>query len=232
MPRREQFIWDVRRALRDLQPTPVVPVEGGRPARSLSLDAWATPAVVQHFDADDFANDDPHNRLSSAVERFRSIVASLPGDAPLTPKQRLDGEQAFRELAQVLREIVLSEWQSAAADLIRQTEAWCAASGWRTRRKAVQKNETLLDAYELSQLLIYDEQDLFVFAPIARFIPNGCGAYELSIQPSFERSSVYRDFDGVWYGHVDLVRGQLHARREPWSQEILRECLEELRALV
>ena len=233
-PRRENFIRRVRRAVQDLQPTLVQPLEhkGGRSPRLLRLDAWATPGVVEDFDPRDFSAEDPDRSLATAVEKFRAVVSSIPADVPLTDQQRLDGERALRELAQLLREIVLREWQPAAEELVAKTETWCADLRWRTRRKTAAISETLLDAYELPQLLIYDEQELFVLSPIARFIPEGIGAYEFSIQPSFERSTIYRDFDKVWYGHVDLSRGQFRARREPWSPEILRACVEELRALV
>jgi hypothetical protein len=231
MPRREAFIRDVRQALRDLQPTAVQYLEGVRPPRLLHLDAWARTSVVKHFDPADFANDDPQGRLVKAVEQFRAIVAQIPPHAPVTEQQRRDGEDILRELGQVVRAIVLKEWQTAASELIGTTEKWCAELKWRTRGQTKKLSETLLDCYQLPQLLIYAEEELFVLSPIARFIPDGMGAYQLSLQPSFELSSIYRDFDGVWYGHVDLIHGQVHARREPWSQDILEACVRELKSL-
>ncbi len=186
---------------------------------------------MKHFDPADFAQDDPQGRLAKAVDKFRTVVAQVPSRAPVTKAQRRDGEDALRELAQVLREMVLKEWQTAADELINKTEKWCTALDWRTRRQTAELSETLLDSYQLPQLLIYADEELFVLSPIARFVPDGMGAYQLSIQPSFELSSIYRDFDGVWYGHVDLNHGQVHARREQWSKHILEACVRELKSL-
>ena len=77
-PRREEFISDVRRSARMLQ-KPNVEADSD----ALDTDAisrilhraalWLTPKVVEHYDPDDFADEqaDQQNRLRLAVEEFR-----------------------------------------------------------------------------------------------------------------------------------------------------------------
>lgn len=237
LPRREEFILDVRGAMRDLVPPSVWADSPSINTDTISRTMynaclWLTPKIVEQFDRQDFSAADPQGRLAGAVEAFRKIAEMVPANKPATDQQRSDGVRTLCELMQAIREIVLPEWQSAAEELVTRTEVWCEELGWRTRHVARQMSETLLGEYELHQLLIYAEQELFVLSPIARFVARGLGAFDLSIQPSFELTSVYRDYDGVWYGRLNLKRGLSAARREVWGQGVLQECIEELGSLV
>ena len=68
-------------------------------------------------------------------------------------------------------------------------------------------NETLLGTYTLPQLQVYADADLYVLEPVARFVPGAMGAYDLSIQPSYYITTLYRHIDERWYAHLDVGQG-------------------------
>jgi hypothetical protein len=230
VPSREEFILDVRRAAR-LQQKPTVitdseliaPDAVSKALQRVAL--WLTPSVVEKYDANDFSTfpDDRQEELRQAVDDFRAVAAAVPLGEPATKDQFSRGLEAFRRLILAIQKIVLPEWQQAVEDLIAKTEEWSADFGWRTRRVAKDLTETLLASYKLPQLQIYAEQHLYVLDPVARFVRGAIGAFDLSIQPSYDETSLYRDFDGTWW------RGPKGGHREQWSQDLFRRSIEDLR---
>jgi hypothetical protein len=88
----------------------------------------------------------------------------------------------------------------AIGTIEKQAEEWSAEIGWRTRRVNKKISESLIGNYEAPQLLIFAEPNLYVLAPVARFIPGGQGSFDLAIQPSYYTTSLYRDDSGKWSG--------------------------------
>jgi hypothetical protein len=246
IPRREEFFQDIRRAVR-FEQKPIITTDSelikADPiadamrvgARSVS---WLTPKIIQKYDASDFSTfpEDMQQRLRDAVNEFgllaREVVQSGLARIPLTR-----GLDAFQKLVASVREVVLSEWIQAAEKLVVETESWALELGWQTRRKDKKFSEkkieeTLLGSYQLMQFQFFAEQDLYVLDPIARFVPNAMGTFDLSIQPSFSETSLYRDFDGIWYVSLSIREGLLSNHREVWTKESFQKSVEELRSLV
>src|SRR5439155_9684406 len=140
---------------------------------------------------------------------------TVPPDKPATAPQLREGVKAFARLKAAVQNVALSEWLSEAGGLINRVEAWAKEFGWVTRRQGKKLNELLLGEYALDQLYMHAEGNLYILDPIARFIPGGLGAFDLSIQPSFYITSIYRHMDGVWYIHVDVGQGVRGAKKEP-----------------
>lgn len=86
-----------------------------------------------------------------------------------------------------------------------------------------------MEDHSLPQLLIYAAEDLYVLDPLARFVPGALGAFDLSIQPSFYTTSIYRYFDGIWYVHLNAGQG---AKKEPLDKATFKQAVEELRSLL
>ena len=181
-PRREEFILDVRHSARTLQ-TP----NGAADSDAVDTDAiakilhraalWLTPKVVEHYHPDDFAawQAEQQNRLHLAVEEFRRVARQVPPDQPATVEQFKEGAELFRELVKVLGGMLLVEWLDAIDRVEKQAEEWSAEAAWRFRRVKKKMSESLLGAYEATQLLIFAEPHLYVLDPIARFVPGAGG---------------------------------------------------------
>ena len=192
-PRREEFILDVRRSARMLQKPNVEAdsdaVDTDAIAKILHRAAlWLTPKVVEHYDPDDFADEqaDQQNRLRLAVEEFRRIARQVPPDQPATVDQFMEGAERLRELIKVLGSMVLAEWMCAIDAVERNAEEWSAEAAWRTRRVNKKMNESLIGPYEAPQLLIFAEPNLYVLDPVARFVPGARGRL---ISPSSRRTT-------------------------------------------
>ncbi len=170
--------------------------------------------------------------LGRAVDGFRAVAATVPPDKPATAPQFRDGVQAFDRLKAAVQKVVWSEWKSAADGLIKQVEAWGADFGWVTRREKKKLSETLIGEYPLDQLYLHAEGYLYILDPLARFIPGGLGAFDLSIQPSFYVTSIYRHMDGVWYVHLDVGQGLHEAKREPLTRDSFQRAVAELRSML
>lgn len=238
VPKTEEFILDVRRAAR-LEQKPTMTsdselINAGVVTKALQrATLWLTPKVVQGYDSAEFAAwpEDLREQLQRAVEGFRMATGVVPPAQPATPDQFRQGWEAFKGLLAAVRASVLWDWTRAAEGLVREVEGWCADIGWRTRRVDKKLTETLLGDYSLSQLQLYAEH-LYVLDPVARFVPGALGAYDLSIQPSFYLTSLFRYYDGRWYVHLDVGQGVKSARTEPWSKDSFRRSVEELRSLL
>lgn len=239
LPRPAEFIQDVRRAAR-LEQKPKVLTDSSKlgpdqiAAALHGAAIWLTPKIVEKYASEDFGEcpADQQERLRLAVETFRGVAGEVPPDKPATGDQLARGLTAFHELLAAVRDVVLREWTNAVERFIRDAEGWVAESGWRSRRVERQVNEALLGTYPLPQLQVFAEADLYVFDPVGRFVPGGMGAYDLAIQPSYYLTSLYRDYDGRWYGRLDVGRGIEGAARFPWDKEAFLGCLRELRSLV
>lgn len=238
-PRREEFILDVRRSAKTLQTANVEAdsdvVDTDAIAKILHRAAfWLTPKVVEHYDPEDFANchEEHRNRLHLAVEEFCKIANQVPSDQPATIDQFMEGTVRFRDLINVLGQIVLDEWMHAIGTVEEQAEEWAAEAGWRSRRENKEISESLVGTYEVPQLLIYAEPSLFVLDPLARFIPGGQGSFDLAIQPSYHTTSLYRDDSGKWFVQLEVSNGVSHGKRVEWGKDAFYKCLEELRAFV
>jgi hypothetical protein len=239
LPRREAFFQDVRRATRLEQKPRVSTVSDvlsdDRIFKALQGAAlWLTPKVVEKYAHEDSVgwSEELQERLNSAVVAFRDAVVQVPPNQAPTRDQFTPALAAFRTLTAVVREVVLTEWTQGVDSMIRDVEAWVALDGWRSRRVERKMSETLLGEYLLPQLQVYADADLYVLEPVARFVPGAAGAYDLSIQPSYDITTLYRDFDGQWQAHLDVGQGANSGRREPWSSQTFRASLESLRSLV
>jgi hypothetical protein len=238
VPETEEFVLDVRRAARLAEKPTVITSSGlANPdvvAKTLHGAAlWLTPKVVEHYDPTGFRDLPPALResLTRAVEAFRTIAATVPADQPATADQFAQGEAAFRGLISALREVVLAGWRDAVDGLVGGTESWAKELGWVTRRVQKRLSETLLGTYEIPHLLMHAAPNLYVLDPVARFVPGAAGAFDLSIQPSFYTISLYRDYGGVWHAHHDVGQGANAGKRDVWSKDTLRKCVDELGAL-
>ena len=238
-PRREEFILDVRRSARTLLKPNIEAdsevVDTDAISRILYRAAiWLTPKVVEHYDPEDFASchEEQQSRLHLAVEEFRKIASQVPSDQAATIDQFMEGTERFRDLINVLGGIVLDEWLHAIGTVEDQAEDWAAEAGWRSRRVKKEISESLIGTYTVPQLLIYAEPNLYVFDPLARFIPGGQGSFDLAIQPSYHTTSLYRDDSGMWFVHLDVGNGVSHGKRVEWGKDAFYECFNELRAFV
>lgn len=237
--RREDFILDVRRSARMLHEPNVhadsATVDTDAIARILHRAAlWLTPKAIEHYHPDDFKSwkEEQQDRLRQAVERFREFAGQVPPDKPATIDQFTEGTHRLRTLMEVLGSMVLEEWRSAIATVEGQAEEWSGESGWRSRRVNKKISESLLGSYEVPQLLTFAEPELYVLDPIARFVPGGQGAFDLAIQPSYQTTSLYRDFGGIWHVHLGIQNGVSKGKPVEWSKEAFHQCIEQLRVLV
>jgi hypothetical protein len=238
IPRQEEFFLDVRSAVR-FQQRPIVTANSGLVdpdpiSRILERAAfWLTPKVVARYDPQDFTSlpADQQVELCSAVDEFRALAASVSPCTNLTNAEFNRGLESFQRLVSAVRRIVLEEWTRAACSLINQADEWAQGFGWRTRRVEKNLTETLLGPYTLPQMQLYAEQHLHVLDPVGRFVPGATGAFDLSIQPSFELTNLYRDYGRVWYVHLDVGQGVNGARHEAWSVDTFRKSVDELRSL-
>lgn len=238
-PRRELFILDVRRSARTLE-KPNVEADSD----AVDTDAitkllhgaalWLTPKVVEHYAPEDFTGweQEQQERLRLAVQEFRQIAQQVPPDQPATITQFMEGTHLFRDLINVLGGMVIDEWKHAIGTIEQQAEEWATEAGWRSRSVNKRISESLIGNYEAPQLLIFAEPNLYVFDPLARFIPGGQGAFDIAIQPSYHATSLYRDDCGKWYVHLKVGNGVSQGKRVEWAKEAFYECFEELTAFV
>jgi hypothetical protein len=238
IPKQEEFVLDVRRAARLAEKPTVITSSGlANPevvANTLHRVAlWLTPKVVERYDPAEFSDRLPElrNGLTRAVDTFRTIASTVPADQPATAEQFSRGEEAFRNLVLAVRAVVLPEWKETMDGLIGTTESWAKEFGWVTKQVQRRLSETLLGTYETPQLLIHAAPNLYVLDPIARFVPGAAGACDLSVQPSFYTISLYRDYDGGWHAHHDVGQGANTGKRDLWSKDTFKKCLEELESL-
>lgn len=178
------------------------------------------------------AKEEQQTKLQQAVEEFRNLASQVPSDQRLTVDQFMERTERFRDLINVLGEIVLDEWRHAIKTVEDQAEAWAAEAGWRSRRIKKEISESLIGTYTAPQLLIYAEPNLYVLDPLARFIPGGQGSFDLAIQPSYHTTSLFRDDNGTWFVHLDVCHGVAHGKRVEWGKDAFYECFHELRAFV
>ncbi len=163
-PRREKFILDVRRSARTVQKPEVEADSDAMDADAITkilhrAALWLTPKVAEHYRPKDFADwpKDQQARLELAVQEFRKIAGPVPRNEPLTVDQFMEGARCFRELVNVLGEMVRLEWMQAIGTIEKQAEEWSAEVEWRTRRVNKKTSESLIGTYEVPQLLIFAE---------------------------------------------------------------------------
>ncbi len=238
-PKAEEFVLDVRRAANlELKPTVTTDsqlIDPETAASALGRAAiWLTPKVVEAYDPAAFRSwpDELQTGLGRAVEGFRAVSATVPPDKPATASQFREGVRIFGELKEAVRKIVWADWKTEADRLIAHVEVWAGEFGWKTRQEAKKLNEMLIGEYTLDQLYMYAEGNLYVLDPIARFIPGGLGLFDLSIQPSFYITSIYRHLDDTWFIHLDVGQGVQGAKKEPLSADALKRAIVELRSLL
>jgi hypothetical protein len=238
-PKADEFILDVRRAMRmEAKPTVTTDsqlIDPDSVARVLErATIWLTPKIVEVYDPAAFAAwpEDLQTELHVAVEGFRAVASTVPPDKPAAPPQAREGVQAFARLKEAVQKVALSEWLDRGHALINEVEAWAKEFGWVTRRQQKKMDELLLGEYALDQLYMHAEGNLYILDPVARFIPGGLGAFDLSIQPSFYVTSIYCHKDGTWYIHLDVGQGERGTRKERLSGHSLRGGVMELRSLL
>ncbi len=239
VPRAEEFILDVRRAARlEQKPTAATDsqlIDPDTTAKALQRAAmWLTPKVVAAYDPVSFAawSGDLQEELRHAVEGFRSMAAAIPPDKPATAPQFRDGVQSFDRLKAAVQKVVCSEWSKEANGLIEKIESWAADFKWITRRERKQLDELLIGKYGLDQLYLHAEGSLYILDPVARFISGGLGAFDLSIQPSFYLTSIYRNMDREWYVYLEVGQGIHGAKKEPLTKDSFRRAVAELRSML
>lgn len=235
----EEFILDVRKAAR-LEQKPTVatdsqlidPETGAKALRRAAM--WLTPRVVATYDPTAFTvwPENLQQELNSAVEGFRLVATTVLPDQPATGQQFRDGLQAFGRLTSAVQKVVLADWEATAKKLVNQVEGWAAELQWVTRREAKKLNEILIGEYQLDQLYFHAEGHLYILDPLARFVPGGLGAFDLSIQPSFNVTSIYRHTDHEWYIHLDIGEGTQAAKTVLLTRETLGRAVAELRSML
>jgi hypothetical protein len=241
-PGADEFVLDVRRAVR-LEQKPTVAtdsqlIDPDTAASALQRAAmWLTPLTVDKYDPDAFTactawSRELQDELRRVVEEFKSVAATVPPDKPATASQFRDGVQAFGRLKAAVQKVVRAEWESAANGLIEQVEVWAAECKWVTRRERKKLSEMLIGEYMLDQLYLHAEGNLYIVDPLARFIPGGLGAFDLSIQPSFYVSSIYRHRDGEWYLHLDVGQGVHRAKQVRLTLDSFKRVVAELRSML
>ena len=239
LPRREAFFQDVRNAVR-LEEQPRVTIDSDvlsedRISRAIQGAArWLAPKVVENYAPEDFGgwSEELKERLRLAVSTFKGLASPVASDQGRAREHFATALAAFRTLTTAVREIVLTEWTLAVDKMLQEVEGWVEREGWRGRRVERKIRETLLGLYTLPQLQVFADADLYVLEPVARFVPGAAGAYDLSIQPSYYLTALYREFDGGWNIHRDINRGADSQKSEQWSADTFRASLEELRSLV
>jgi hypothetical protein len=229
----------VRRAARlEQKPTTTTDsqlIDPDTTARALQRAAiWLTPKIVATYDPAAFKAlpGELQEELLRAVEGFRTVAVTVAPDKPATAPQFRDGVQAFDRLKAAAQKVVRAEWESAANGLINQVESWAAESSWVTRRERKKLKETLIGDYVLDQLYMHAEGHLYILDPLARFVPGGLGSFDLSIQPSFYVTSIYRQMDEGWFVHLNFGQGAHGARKELLTQDSFRLAVAELRSML
>jgi hypothetical protein len=238
--RSETFILDLRRAAGLIQKPTVLTsgvqlMNGETYATVLrQADLWLTPKVVEQFDPADFQMWEESSRLALAerVAAFRKIAETVAPNKPATEEQYRAGLSALKQLVEQLGSRVLAEWQHALSRVIMDVESWCAAVNVAVRKEPKEVNEGLLGTYQTFQVLLYFEQHLYVFDPLARFVPGAKGLIDLSIQPSYSVTSLYRGYDDGWFVNLDVGQGARGGRREPLNKDSFFAALKELRSLL
>ncbi len=233
------FFSDVRKATR-LVHKPIVTTDSqlldpAMISRALQRAAiWLTPKIVETYDPAAFTtwSGELQEELRDAVNGFRTVAANVPSDKPATTPQFQEGVRAFDRLQLAVQKVARMEWENAAISLISRVELWAKELGWVSRREAKMLSETLIGNYSLDRLYLYAEGNLYILDPLARFIPGGLGAFDLSIQPSFSIISLYRDIQGEWFVHLDVGEGVHNAKKEPLTKETFRSAVNELRSLI
>ena len=137
----------------------------------------------------------------------------------LTVDQFTEGARCFRELVDVLGETVRHEWLQAIETIEKQAEEWSAEAGWRTRRVNKKISESLIGTYELPQLLIFAEPNLYVLDPVARFIPGGKDPLISRFSPRTTRLPCIETTSGAGTSTWRFAMGSRRGRRVEWSNE-------------
>jgi hypothetical protein len=235
----EEFILDVRKAVRlEQKPTFITDsqlIDADTTARALPrATKWLTPKIVQVYDPNAFKTwpDTQQSELRDGVEKLRAITAAVSPDKPVTSSQFKEGIQAFDRLKTAVQKMVCTEWQKEASGLIAQVEGWAAENKWVTRRAEKKLTETLIGDYSLDQLYMHAEGNLYILDPIARFVHGGLGSFDLSIQPSFFTTSIYREMDDQWYIRLHVGQRPEAAKKELFTKDSLAQAVVELRSLL
>ncbi len=238
-PRREEFVLEVRRSAKTLQKPNVeadsAVVDTDAVAKLLKRAAlWLTPKVVEHYDPQDFTTWDKEqqNRLRLAIEDFKKVANQVRPNKTADVDQFKEGSLRFRNLIDVLGKMVLDEWLQAIETVEKQAEDWSKEAEWRTRRVDKKLSESLLGTFSAPQLLIFAEPYLYVLDPVARFIPEGLGAFDFAIQPSYHTTSLYRDDNREWHVHLEIHNGALERKPVKWGKDAFLQCVEQLGQLV
>jgi hypothetical protein len=238
-PKADEFIRDVRRAVRmEAKPTVTTDSQLIDPDSAVRVleraMLWLTPKIVEAYDPLAFEAwpEETQTKLRAAVEGFRAVASAVPEAKPATAPQAREGVLAFARLKDAVQKVALSEWLDRGNALINEVEAWANEFGWVTRRQPKKMDELLLGEYALDQLYIHAEGNLYILDPVARFIPGGLGAFDLSIQPSFFVTSIYGHTDGTWCIHLNVGQGLRGARKEPLSPDSLKDAVKDLRSLL
>jgi len=240
IPQNEEFVTDVRRAAGWLHKPTILTsgpqlASGETFARIVQQAAlWLTPKVVQAYAPDRF-DDVPEalrTSLQRNVERFRAVAQKVPARGEVSKEDYEEGREALEEVVSVTGQVVRAEWKSAVETVVADVELWCREKTWPSRRVDKEMDESLLGKYSLPQLEFYADQHLYVLDPLARFVPGGKGAFDLSIQPSFFVTGIYRGFDNLWYIDLDVEQGARNAIKTPLDKNSFLQAVTELRALL
>jgi hypothetical protein len=239
-PKQEAFLLDIRRAAGLFQKPTVLTSDSelasGETFGKLLRHAhtWLTSKTVAAYEPSLFVGfpQDQQDALERAVGHFRHIAESVPAGEAASNQQYENGRAAFAQLVSVVGRMVREEWRHAVEKVMLDLQEWCKSADWRTRRVEKQLDETLLGKYSLAQLMIYADQNLYVADPLARFVPGAKGSIDLSIQPSFYITTLYRDYTDGWIIQLDVGQGVKSEKQVPLTKETFVDALNELLALL
>jgi hypothetical protein len=240
LPPQEEFVLDVRRAAGWLQ-KPTVLTSGAQLASGETYakiiqqaDLWLTPKVVAAYAPEHFTTlpAELQNALGQSIGEFRHVAATVRQNGPVTTEQYEKGRTAFEQVLSTVGRMVRDEWKAVVEKLTADVEQWCKGANWPTRRVDKRLDESLLGQYSLPQLELFADHHHYVLDPLARFVPAAKGAIDLSIQPSFFVTNLYRDFNDVWHIRLDVDQGTRGGRPVPLTKDSFAEAVKELGALV
>ncbi len=163
------------------------------------------------------------------MDEFREIASQVPADQPVTYEQYQLAAPRFRRLVDVLGSLVRDEWVAEIDRVLAEVASWADDLSWRSRHETKSLSETLIGEYDASQLLIFDDQNLYVLAPMARFVAGAQGALDLSIQPSFFLTTLYRDDQGQWRVNLEPRDGASPTGPAAWNRDAFLKCIDQLK---
>lgn len=136
---------------------------------------------------------------------------------------------------QVNSDKVRRDWLARLSDLIDHVESWADELGWATRRIQKRMADSQIGTYDAPALLLQKEISRVLLEPIARSAPGAEGVVDLYLMPAYDDIATLYYVDGGWQLHYMFSGSPRAAAIEeadfkPFSKDILRDALEDMRA--